>query len=864
MFFLLIYGIIATNLHAQLREQFSDGDFSSNPSWFGNIENFLVNPQGELQLYHATPASNNTSYLVTNAPVSLNDSTTWEFYIRLQFAASTTNFARVYLLANQSNLSENLNGYFLKIGGIAGNADALELYRQDGANTTLLTAGTAGAVGGDSVVVRVQVTRSKTGNWTLLADYQGGTNFKKEAIATDTTHAAGQYFGFYSRYTATRNQAFFFDNIWIDPLFTDRIAPKLLTVNAISATQLEVVFDEPLDSIAAQNVANYSIDKNIGNPIDVVLIEPAKLVLNLKNPLQSAERYVLTVSNIADLNNNTSPTQQQAFIFYNIQAAEPEDIIISEIFADPAPTQGLPEAEFIELYNRSDKTIQLQHFGFSAGSSPQRLPNFLLLPGEYIILCDDGKLADFQNFGKTIAVTSFPALTNSGDDLTLTDADGQVIFSISYSQNWYRDAEKAEGGWTLELIDWTKNPTCEGNWRASNNPIGGTPGAANSVLGSVADTVPPQLLTAVVQDEATLLLTFDESLIPVTAENSSNYKIDNIVINEAFLLTPTQVLLQLATPLQKGQLYSVTVLEAVTDCLGNGVGGFNSLQIGIAEPWQAGDVLINEILFDPTSGGSDFVEMYNASSKVLNLKGLQIVNAQKTGSTASVTISSDFLLLPLTYVAISENPQELRTRYNPPLEAPLLKHNLPSFDDDQGNVTLRFAGITIDSFDYTDDLHFALLTDKEGVSLERINFTAPTNNANNWHSAAASVRFATPGYRNSQFFAETPLANEIITLANTTFSPDNDGFEDYLLLEYNTDQPGLTANIRIFDANGRLVKKLAQNVLLSANGNFKWDGLMDDSSKARLGIYVVWVELFSSGGKVAQQKLSCVLAGKLD
>lgn len=863
MIFLLFLDIFVTNLHAQLRDQFSDGNFSSNPTWLGNTESFLVNTNGELQLNNLNPASSNTTYLVTNAQVSLNDSTTWECYIRMEFATSTTNFARVYLLSNQADLSSNLNGYFLKIGGASGNIDALELYRQDGSNSTLLLSGTAGAVGGDSVLARVRVTRSIVGEWTLFADYQGGTNFKKEGSVVDVKYPSGEYFGFYCRYSATRNKAFFFDDVLINPIFTDKTPPKLLNVNTINANQVEVIFDEALDKNSAENQTNFTIDSAIGNPQNALLVEPTKILLSLKDDLQSAENYTLTAKNITDLNGNISAAQSKNFIFYNTQVAEPGDIIISEIFADPTPTQGLPEAEFVELYNRSDKVIQLENVGFSSGGTPQRLPAFLLLPGEYIILCDDGKMADFQSFGKVIAVSSFPALTNSGDDLTLTNAAGQVIFSLMYSADWYQDAEKEDGGWTLELIDPTKNPTCAQNWRASINPNGGTPGMPNSLLGTTADATSPQLVSAFVQNENNVLLTFSESLDPENAENSGNYTLENILIEDALLQTTTQVLLHLATPLQRGRLYTVTVSNGVRDCLGNGVGTQNSQLVGLAEAIQAGDLLLNEILFNPKSGGSDFIELYNFSDKILNLKGLQILNIQKTGSTGSTVFTNDFLLLPETYVAISENPQDLRDRYNPPLDAQIVKNTLPSFDDDQGNVTLRVNGITLDSFDYTDKMHFALLNDKEGVSLERISFTTSTQNADNWHSAAA-VRFATPGYRNSQFFESTTTQSDILSLENKTFSPDGDGYEDFLLLHYQSDQPGLTANIRIFDANGRLVKKLAENVLLASQGNFKWDGLMEDNSKARVGIYVVWVELFTSGGKITRQKLPCVLAGKLN
>ena len=250
-------------MHAQLQEQFTDGDFSSNPAWLGHTNRFVVNARGELQLNDEMPTANNTTYLITNAPVSLNDNTTWECYVRLEFATSTTNFARVYLTANQPDISGNVNGYFLKIGGVSGSTDAVELYRQDGSTTSLLLSGTAGAIGGDSVVVRLRVNRSTTGDWTLFADYAGGTNFQSEGSVTDTKYPTGNFFGFYCRYTSTRNKAFFFDDVLIDPIFEDKNAPILQEVAVLSADQLEITYDEPLDSLTASNSINYLIDKNL-------------------------------------------------------------------------------------------------------------------------------------------------------------------------------------------------------------------------------------------------------------------------------------------------------------------------------------------------------------------------------------------------------------------------------------------------------------------------------------------------------------------------------------------------------------------------------------------------------------------------
>ena len=50
----------------------------------------------------------------------------------------------------------------------------------------------------------------------------------------------------------------------------------------------------------------------------------------------------------------------------------------------------------------------------------------------------------------------------------------------------------------------------------------------------------------------------------------------------------------------------------------------------------------------------------------------------------------------------------------------------------------------LDAFSYDKDMHFELINDAEGVSLERIDQNAETNNAFNWHSAAETVGWGTP------------------------------------------------------------------------------------------------------------------------
>lgn len=856
-------------ISAQLTDDFSDGDFSANPAWAGNSGLFAVT-NGQLQLNDPAPTANNTSFLYLPAPTSLDQATTWEFLVRMEFSPSASNFARVYLAASSSGLSGDLNGYFIKVGGVSEDVDAIELFRQDGSTLTRLISGTAGGVGVDPAVARVRVTRSMTGEWQLFADYTGGTSFQPEGQAQDATYPLGGFFGVYCRYTSTRAQAFFFDDVLIHPLYTDQTAPVLTSVSAESPARVLVRFNEPVNSAIAGQAARYSINNGIGSPSAAIpdASDPSLVELTLSNLLVNLQGYILTVNGIADLTGNLAGEQSLPFTYLDVQAPQPGDLVISEIMADPSPVVGLPGAEFLELHNRSDKVIQLAEVQVATGGgTPRALPQGLILPGEYLILCDDSAAGEFSGLGSVVALTSFPQLANDGSEITLTDLSGALLWQTSYSLDWYADTDKAEGGWTLELIRLEGPYACRGNWRAGNHPKGGTPGLPNSLLGTALETEGPRLLTAFPDNGAEALLVFDEALDPATVENPDQFTVDGgLAVVDAFLEGDDRrtVRLVFSAAFQSGQVYQLELNPTIADCLGNQTGAATRVRLGLSEPLEEGDLAINEVLFNPQVGGVDFVEVYNRSDKTLNLRGLQIANSFISGSNRVKTITHDFLIFPGELAAITPDPQDIRSRYETPRPEALIANELPTLGADIGNVTLRSpAFVTIDSFDYDEDFHTPLLDDQRGVSLERINPDSPVQGSSNWHSAAGARGFATPTGVNSQFFPSGQGQSQI-RMPNPRFSPDDDGFEDFLLLEYELEKPGFLANIQIFDAVGRLVRRMANNELLAESGQFKWDGYTLEGSRARIGVYVVWVELHSPEGAVSHWKEACVVAGKLD
>lgn len=546
------------------------------------------------------------------------------------------------------------------------------------------------------------------------------------------------------------------------------------------------------------------------------------------------------------------------------------DVVIDEIMADPSPSAGLPDAEFIELKNVSQKPVNLSGWKISDATTTATISTgFILLPDSFVIICSNGAAPAFSAYGKTVGISSFPSLDNDGEMVVLTSKEGKIIHAVEYRKSWYKNAVKSEGGWTLEMID-TRNP-CSGatNWTAAVAAKGGTPGQKNSATAINADHDPPVLLKAYATDSMNIMLLFSEPLDSSSATGTSDYNIsDGIgppVSASAVVPLFSKVSLRLSRALQQNKVYTVTA-HSVDDCSGNAATGSNSMKAGWASAAQPGDVVINEILFNPKPDGTDYVELYNKSNRIIDLKDLYIGNrtaGNAIGSLRQLSAESN-LLFPQAYVVITENAGMIQQQYlakNPDVFIEISA--MPSYPDDKGVVVLLNAtGAIIDELHYDGKWHFALLDNTEGISLERISYSKPTQDAQNWHSAATSAGYGTPGYENSQFRPDASR-QEAISINPAIFSPDNDGYDDVTTIQYRFPEPGYVCNITIFDAGGKPVRRLARNALCGLKGYFRWDGLDDQNNRLHTGIYILMAETFNLHGDTQKFKQAIVIATRL-
>jgi len=652
-------------------------------------------------------------------------------------------------------------------------------------------------------------------------------------------------------------------------LAPDIIAPKINSVTVLDSMHITVCFDDAIAASQLTVTSNYSINGSIGSPtLAINATNNMCVTLSLTSKLINATNYTVTISGITDCSTNALSPNTKAFSFYK---AQPYDIVINELMPDPDPSISLPNEEYVELKNRTNFSINLKNWNFSSLTSSKKIPDVTIEPNGYIVLVGSGVANQFlSNFGIVVyEVISFPSLLNDGTTLTLSDSNNVVINSVSYSSSWYNDANKSSGGWSLEQID-ANNP-CGGqnNWHASSHPNGGTPSIANSVAASNTDNTAPNVDRVIVIDVDTIAVLFTESLNLSTISNPNNYTFDNGLTTPTYVsaVAPDykKVILKLSSPIQLGTIYNVTVLSGITDCVGNVLIN-GTAPFALPEAPAPNDVVINEVLFNEPTGGVDFVELYNRSKKTINLKDLRIGSMDTlTGILKDTEIITEdgYLLFPESYLVLSENGNTVKQKYqtiNPKGFYNVV--DLPSMNNDVDVVTLSDKNmVVIDNLIYNEKMHFPLLVDVDGVSLERIDFNRPTDDKTNWNSASEGVGFATPAYRNSQYLQADGGSG--VSIPNPLFSPDNDGYNDVLNISYKLNETGIAANIFIYDSKGRQVRHLIKNEQLSMDGVISWNGINENNEKAPIGIYVVYVELFNLSGKINKYKLSCTLAGKL-
>ena len=848
---------------AQVFDDFSDGNFNEKPAWLGSDSLFRINEEYQLQLN-----SNYGGEAWLSVDYEKPKETEWRFWIKEKFSPSSKNFCDVFLYSDTQELKTCKQAYILRFGE-SGSDDVIELLRLNNGELTSLCRGTDTFIA-SSFSTFIKVTYEESNNWNIYTDKEGNGNYKLEATAFDEEFASlsqNASFGFYCTFTNSNTKQFYFDDIYIGSKIIDSIAPELINCEPIDDFNLQLNFNEAICENSLKK-ENFLIENHDANPTNVEYGNNiSTLILKFEKQIEEEIHHTLKIKNIEDLEGNISDEITYKFLYYN---AKEYDIVINEIMADPSPQIELPDWEFIELHNTTDFPINIKKWKLTIGNSEYVInENIEIQADDYLILCNIDAVDDLSQYGKCYGFSSFQ-ISNSGTNLTLIDKNENYISSIDFNISWHSSDYKKDGGWSLEQID-ANNP-CAGkpNWSSSICDRGGTPGKSNSIKNE--NIIIPELDYIYPISKNILEIYFNQNMNIETLQNTENYLIKEIQAypDEVYLFPEKKNYAELIFnhDFEENKLYTLNI-NNVTNCKDISLENEINAAFGIPSQIERKDIIINEILFNPISSGVEYIELFNRSDKVIDLSKIMIGTIKESFPNPNDTIVKDIsqkgrILIPKSYCLLSIDSEIVKYQYDSPSNDFLDIESLPSLPNEEGHIIIcNKSREIIDEVLYSEKMHYDLLIETQGVSLERISSENPSSDKNNWHSAAYNVNYGTPGYKNSMTsdYAEIKNDNEI-NIIPEIFSPDGDGFDDICNIYYDLDENGYTLNIKIFNSKGRLVNNLLNNSLVNNEGFVSWNGCNDSNHHLESGIYIIQAEIFDLEGFVKRIRKVVVMATK--
>jgi len=636
---------------------------------------------------------------------------------------------------------------------------------------------------------------------------------------------------------------------------------------------LTVVFSEPVDAATVSPNA-FQFEAEDAPSITAAQVAPSapSRVRCALSPSLDTGDYTLVVSGVADSRGNVLEEGQASFSYFVPETPAPKEVVVSEIMYAPPTASN----EFVELYNRSDKTIDLGRLQIADEDrdfttiAPPLTP---LAPDEYVVLVrDTAAFAATYPSVAFFAPDGWDALNNGGDTVVLRHAPSATeIDAVPYDPSW-----GGSDGRSLERIDPRGPSDRPSNFASSTAPDGATPGAPNSRF--ERDTAPPQPTFAEQTDSMAAAVVFGE---PVQAESiqPSTFQLEGTTVTQVVLSADSIAHLSLSGR----PTASTVVVNNVRDLVGNQL---TQATLPFARQPTPDTLVINELLFDPLAEDFDdrpnqveYVELYNLAEYPVTLNGLLLTDRPTEEGTAdTIRAGRRRAVAPGGFAVVAAAPEGATSVRQSQLaaafpEAPLTRDSVAYLPVDATQLGLRNDGdlvrvhrrdrAVVAAVDYVPDWHAAGLAETNGTALERISPTADANAPDNWTSSTAPAG-GTPGATNAVSLAPPDDAPEAASLRirPDPFSIEQDGATR---IQYSLGEVPNLVRVRIYDARGRKVRTLEKARLAGRTGELVWNGRDDAGDRVRIGPYVVLFEAVrAEGGTITQRKETVILARPLN
>ena len=252
---------------------------------------------------------------------------------------------------------------------------------------------------------------------------------------------------------------------------------------------------------------------------------------------------------------------------------------------------------------------------------------------------------------------------------------------------------------------------------------------------------------------------------------------------------------------------------------------------------EPGPVLINEIMYSPSPGDPEWVEIVNRSSNPVQIIGWTFEDSKDR----FIFCSDSITIQPDSFAVIVSDSSAFRTVW-PDVQCPLLQPSgwpVLNNNTQQGMewadiLMLRESTLSVmDYVPYDDDWGGS-----SGVSLEKLNPDFSGYESTDWSSCASG---GTPGAINSCSAGSGSGSGEFLDYYPDPFSPDEDGRDDVLTIEMNFQHPENEVTLEIYNVQGRLLLKLLNREICGLSKIITWNGTGENGGRLPVGRYIIYL-----------------------
>lgn len=458
--------------------------------------------------------------------------------------------------------------------------------------------------------------------------------------------------------------------------------------------------------------------------------------------------------------------------------------------------------EFLELKNAGATPLNVSGFFFEGIT--YRFPPGSVIPAQSFYVLARSRVAMSNRYpGITVHGIYTAKLDDAGEKIRLRNSDSNTVLSVEYDDDPPWPLSPDGLGYSLVLADPSGNPDSAQTWRASSS-IHGSPGADDPPppygLGVVINEVlahadPPFEDAIELHNTSTNAVDIGGWFLsddfvrtnPAAAYNLKKYRIPTGTVIPAggfrvfyqrdfdsnnplvpFALNEFGETVYLSAATTNGTLQdylegatfpatdngasvgrhsssrSIDFVPLSRTTFGNDAPAtLNEFRSGTGAPNappRVGPLVINEIMYNPTAGGSEFLEFLNVAGTPLDISRWSVTGTAFTFPSATVLPSNGFALL---LKSNTTSVAAFRSNYSVPASVPIfpgdfvLENEGEALRIEKPNTLPIEPFILIERIRYNDKSPWPTEADGEGPSLERFSTTEYGNDPINWRTVAS-------------------------------------------------------------------------------------------------------------------------------